>query len=91
MISVEHGRSSTEKTTRDIYFTAKLFAVHHWFKDAAAFVAYYFKTHTLPAEAIPRLKGFEVSGGHAMGMSGKHGMYLVGTLNLSRRKQSAQK
>lgn len=59
---------------------AKLYAVYQQPRDAAAFDAYYFNTHVPLAKTIPGLRSYEVTRGDVMGMAGKHGVYLVATL-----------
>lgn len=59
---------------------AKLFAVYQQPKDPAAFDRYYFGTHVPLAKTIPGLKSYEVTTGDVLGMSGKHGVYLVAIL-----------
>ena len=59
---------------------AKLFAVYQQPKDPAAFDRYYFGTHVPLAKTIPGLKRYEVTTGDVLGMTGKHGVYLVAIL-----------
>ena len=59
---------------------AKLFAIYQQPKDPAAFDSYYFNTHVPLAKTIPGLRRVEVTRGDVMGMGGKHGVYLVATL-----------
>lgn len=59
---------------------AKLYAVYQQPADTAAFDAYYFNKHVPLAKTIPGLKSYEVTTGDVMGMAGKHGVYLVATL-----------
>ena len=59
---------------------AKLFAVYQQPKDPAAFDSHYFNKHVPLAKTIPGLKSYEVTKGDVMGMAGKHGVYLVATL-----------
>lgn len=59
---------------------AKLFAVYQQPKDPAAFDRYYFGTHVPLAKTIPGLRSYEVTTGDVLGMSGKHGAYLVAIL-----------
>lgn len=62
---------------------AKLIAIYQQPKDAAAFDAYYFNKHVPLAKTIPGLLSYEVSHGDVMGMAGKHGTYLVATLEFA--------
>ena len=59
---------------------AKLYAVYQQPKDPAAFDSYYFSKHVPLAKTIPGLRSYEVTKGDVMGMAGKHGVYLVATL-----------
>ncbi len=59
---------------------AKLFAIYQQPKDPAAFDHYYFNIHVPLAKTIPGLRSYEVTRGDVMGMSGKHGAYLVAVL-----------
>lgn len=59
---------------------AKLFAIYQQPKDPAAFDSYYFGTHVPLAKTIPGLRSYEVTRGDVMGMTGKHGVYLVAIL-----------
>ena len=59
---------------------AKLFAIYQQPKDSAAFDSYYYETHVPLAKTIPGLKSYEVTRGDVMGMTGKHGVYLVACL-----------
>lgn len=59
---------------------AKLYAVYQQPADAAAFDSYYFNKHVPLAKTIPGLRSYEVTSGPVMGMAGKHGVYLVATL-----------
>ena len=59
---------------------AKLYAVYQQPKDPAAFDSYYFSKHVPLAKTIPGLRSYEVTKGDVMGMAGKHGAYLVATL-----------
>ena len=59
---------------------AKLFATYQQPADAAAFDNYYFDKHIPLAKTIPGLRSYEVTRGDVMGMSGKHGVYLVAIL-----------
>jgi uncharacterized protein (TIGR02118 family) len=59
---------------------AKLYAIYQQPQDPAAFDHYYFTTHVPLAKKIPGLLGYEVTRGDVMGMGGKHGVYLVATL-----------
>ncbi len=59
---------------------AKLFAIYQQPADAAAFDNYYFDKHVPLAKTIPGLRSYEVTRGDVMGMSGKHGVYLVAIL-----------
>lgn len=59
---------------------AKLYAVYQQPADAAAFDAYYYNTHVPLAKKIPGLRSYEVTHGDVMGMGGKHGVYLVASL-----------
>ena len=59
---------------------AKLFAMYQQPKDPAAFDSYYFNTHLPLAKTIPGLLSYEVTRGDVMGMGGKHGVYMVATL-----------
>jgi len=59
---------------------AKLYAIYQQPADAAAFDAYYYDTHVPLAKKIPGLRSYEVTHGDVMGMGGKHGVYLVATL-----------
>jgi uncharacterized protein (TIGR02118 family) len=62
---------------------AKLYAVYQQPKDAAAFDSYYFGKHVPLAKTIPGLKSYEVTQGDVMGMTGKHAVYLVATLEFA--------
>ncbi len=62
---------------------AKLYAIYQQPQDPAAFDNYYFKTHVPLAKTIPGLLGYEVTRGDVMGMGGKHGVYLVATLEFA--------
>ena len=59
---------------------AKLYAVYQQPKDPAAFDSYYYSKHVPLAKTIPGLRSYEVTKGDVMGMAGKHGAYLVATL-----------
>jgi uncharacterized protein (TIGR02118 family) len=59
---------------------AKLYAVYQQPKDPAAFDSYYFGKHVPLAKTLPGLRSYEVTRGNVMGMSGKHNVYLVATL-----------
>ena len=59
---------------------AKLFALYQQPADPAAFDDYYFARHVPLAKSIPGLRSYEVTRGDVMGMSGKHGVYLVAVL-----------
>ena len=59
---------------------AKPYAVYQQPKDTAAFDSYYFSKHVPLAKTIPGLRSYEVTKGDVMGMAGKHGVYLVATL-----------
>ena len=59
---------------------AKLFAIYQQPADAAAFDDYYFSKHVPLAKTIPGLRSYEVTRGDVMGMTGKHGVYLVAIL-----------
>lgn len=59
---------------------AKLYAIHQQPKDPAAFDRHYYNTHVPLAKTIPGLRSYEVTHGDVMGMGGKHGVYLVATL-----------
>ena len=59
---------------------AKLYAAYQQPKDPAAFDSYYFSKHVPLAKTIPGLRSYEVTTGDVMGMAGKHGVYLVATL-----------
>jgi uncharacterized protein (TIGR02118 family) len=59
---------------------AKLFAIYQQPTDPAAFDSYYFDKHVPLAKTIPGLKRYEVTRGDVMGMTGKHGVYLVAIL-----------
>ena len=59
---------------------AKLYAVYQQPKDPAAFDSYYFSKHVPLAKTIPGLRSYEVTKGDVMGMAGKHGVFLVATL-----------
>ena len=59
---------------------AKLYAAYQQPKDPAAFDSYYFSKHVPLAKTIPGLRSYEVTKGDVMGMAGKHGVYLVATL-----------
>lgn len=59
---------------------AKLYAIYQQPKDAGAFDAYYYNNHVPLAKTIPGLRSYEVTHGDIMGMTGKHGVYLVATL-----------
>ncbi len=59
---------------------AKLFAIYQQPKDTAAFDSYYFNKHVPLAKTIPGLISYEVTSGDVMGMAGKHGVYLIATL-----------
>ena len=59
---------------------AKLNAVYQQPKDPAAFDSYYFSKHVPLAKTIPGLRSYEVTKGDVMGMAGKHGVFLVATL-----------
>ena len=59
---------------------SKLYAVYQQPKDPAAFDSYYFSKHVPLAKTIPGLRSYEVTKGDVMGMAGKHGVYLVATL-----------
>jgi uncharacterized protein (TIGR02118 family) len=59
---------------------AKLFAIYQQPKDPAAFDSHYFNKHVPLAKTIPGLRSYEVTRGDVMGMTGKHGVYLVAIL-----------
>lgn len=59
---------------------AKVYAIYQQPKDPAAFDRYYFDKHVPLAKTIPGLRRYEVTRGDVMGMAGKHGVYLVATL-----------
>jgi uncharacterized protein (TIGR02118 family) len=59
---------------------AKLFAIYQQPVDPIAFDAHYFDKHVPIAKAIPGLRHYELSYGDVMGVSGKHGVYLVAIL-----------
>ena len=59
---------------------AKLFAIYQTPKDPAAFDHYSYNTPLPLAKTIPGLISYEVTTGDVMGMAGKHGIYLVATL-----------
>ena len=59
---------------------AKLFAIYQQPKDPAAFDEHYFNKHVPLAKKIPGLKGYEVTRGDVIGMTGKHGVYVVAIL-----------
>lgn len=59
---------------------AKLYAIYQQPADAAAFDAYYYDIHVPLAKKIPGLRSYEVTHGDVMGMGGKHGVYLVASL-----------
>lgn len=59
---------------------AKLYAIYQQPADAAAFDRYYFDKHLPLAKTIPGLRSYEVTRGDVMGMTGKHSVYLVATL-----------
>jgi uncharacterized protein (TIGR02118 family) len=59
---------------------AKLYAVYQQPADPAKFDAYYFDTHVPLAKTIPGLRRYEVSKGDVMGMTGKHAVYMIATL-----------
>lgn len=60
---------------------AKLFAIYQQPKDPAAFDRHYFDKHVPLAKTIPGLRSYEVTRGDVMGMSGKHGVYLIAVLH----------
>lgn len=62
---------------------AKLFAIYQQPEDTAAFESYYFNKHVPLAKTIPGLLSYEVTRGNVMGMSGKHGVYLVAVLEFA--------
>ena len=62
---------------------AKLFAIYQQPKDPAAFDDYYFNKHVPLAKKIPGLRSYEVTRGDVMGMSGKHGVYLIAILEFA--------
>ena len=62
---------------------ARLYAIYQQPQDPAAFDHYYFNTHVPLAKKIPGLLGYEVTRGDVMGMGGKHGVYLVATLEFA--------
>ena len=62
---------------------AKLFAIYQQPKDPTAFDEHYFNKHVPLAKKIPGLKGYEVTRGDVMGMTGKHGVYLVAILEFA--------
>jgi uncharacterized protein (TIGR02118 family) len=62
---------------------AKLFAIYQQPTDPAAFDSYYFNKHLPLAKTIPGLKSYEVTRGDVMGMTGKHGVYLVAILEFA--------
>jgi uncharacterized protein (TIGR02118 family) len=62
---------------------AKLFAIYQQPKDPAAFDDYYFNKHVPLAKKIPGLKSYEVTRGDVMGMTGKHGVYLIAILEFA--------
>lgn len=59
---------------------AKLFAVYQQPIDTAAFDDHYFNKHVLLAKLLPGLRSYEVTQGDVMGATGKHGAYLVASL-----------
>lgn len=59
---------------------AKLYAIYQQPSDPAAFDDYYFGKHVPLAKTIPGLRSYEVTRGDVMGMAGKHGVYLIATL-----------
>lgn len=59
---------------------AKLYAIYQQPADAAAFDAYYYDIHVPLTKKIPGLRSYEVTHGDVMGMGGKHGVYLVASL-----------
>jgi uncharacterized protein (TIGR02118 family) len=69
------GRDSQEDA-----MTAKIFAVYQQPADPAAFDRYYFGKHIPLAKTIPGLLSYEVTRGDVLGMQGKHGTYLIATL-----------
>ena len=69
---------------------AKLYAIYQQPRDAAAFDAYYYRIHVPLAKTIPGLRSYEVTRGDVMGMSGKHGVYLVATLEFDSMAAIAQ-
>ena len=59
---------------------ARLLAIFQQPKDPAAFDAHYYNVHIPLTKTVPGLKSYEVSRGDVMGMTGKHGVYLVAIL-----------
>ena len=62
---------------------AKLFAIYQQPADPAAFDRYYVDTHLPLAKSLPGLKSYEVTRGDVMGTAGKHGVYLIATLEFA--------
>lgn len=59
---------------------AKLIATYQQPSDTVAFDAYYFQKHAPLAKTLPGLRSYEISRGDVMGVTGKHGVYLVAIL-----------
>ena len=59
---------------------AKLFAIYQQPVDTAAFDDHYFSKHVPLAKTLPGLRSYEVTQGDVMGAAGKHGAYLVASL-----------
>ncbi len=59
---------------------AKLIAAYQQPVDVAAFDTYYFQKHVPLAKTLPGLRSYEVSRGNVMGVTSKHGVYLVAIL-----------